>query len=530
MKKLLTALCFAALSPMVVNANNIWVADNGDGTYTNPIIHADYSDPDLIRDGDDYYMIASSFNCVPGIPILHSKDLVNWTIVNHVYENFPFSQYTRVIHGRGSWAPSIRKHDDTFYVYFCTPEEGLFAATTKDIRGKWDFHHVLQIYQWEDPCPFWDDDGKAWLVRSKLCGGPVYLHRMSDDGLTLLDPGKIVYENRHENPVLEGLKIMKRNSYYYIFAPAGGVGTGWQTVLRSKNIEGPYESRRVLAEGNGINGPHQGGLVETQTGEWWFIHFQDKDAYGRIAHLQPAKWTSDDWIVMGDDSDGDGCGIPVITHKKPNVGKKYKQIITPQTTDEFDSNKLGLQWQWQATQSPEWYSLSAKKGSMRLYSMPSSADHGNIYYAPNLLMQKLPALSFAATTKLDASELKEGERAGLVIFGLPHFYVAVERREGKLKAVLYSGNFRNCGNPPRQEKVVDLNSSTIYLKANITAESKAYFSYSEDGKNFTQFDKECEVKKGKWIGAKIGIFCINVNVHKGDGYVDFDYFRVEETK
>lgn len=297
---LLTACCLKA---------QVWVADNGDGTYRNPIIHADYSDPDVIRVGDDYYMVASSFTCAPGIPVLHSKDLVNWKIINHVYPRLPLDRYDYPAHGQGSWAPAIRYHDGKYYVYFCTPQEGLFAAYTTDPAKEWTLKHVLHVSQWEDPCPLWDEDGKAYLVRSKLCGGPVYLHRMSEDGLSILDNGKIIYWDEKENPVLEGLKTMKRNGWYYILAPAGGVSTGWQTVLRSRNIEGPYESKKVLQEGNGINGPHQGGFVDTQTGEWWFIHFQDKGVYGRIVHLQPGNWKND-WPVMGIDENGDGCGEP----------------------------------------------------------------------------------------------------------------------------------------------------------------------------------------------------------------------------
>lgn len=509
---------------------NVWAADNGDGTYTNPILHADYSDPDVIRVGEDYYMVSSSFNSVPGIPVLHSKDLINWQIINHVFSKFPLDQFDRVINGRGCWAPSIRYHNGKYYVYFCTPDEGLFAATTTDPREPWELHHVLNVRQWEDPCPFWDEDGKAWLVRSKLCGGPVYLHRMSDDGLTLLDNGKIVYQDEKENPILEGVKIMKRNSYYYILAPAGGVVSGWQTVLRSKNIEGPYEARRVLDEGNGINGPHQGGLVDTPSGEWWFIHFQDKGAFGRITHLQPARWLEDDWVVIGDDSDGDGCGVPVVSsHKKPDVGKSYK-IQTPQTTDEFKSTTLGLQWQWPASHYENWYSLTARKGYMRLYPIASPSDCGNLYYTPNLLLQKLPAPSFMATAKLDASAIEEGERAGLTVIGNEHSYLAVEKRGGEYKLVLYYGKYNNCGFPPVEEAVIDVDRSTLYLRVNVTPDEKCYYSYSESGKEFTAIDRIFNVKKGGWIGGKFGIFCINPNVMDGRGYVDFDYLRIEETK
>lgn len=527
MRYLLTLAMLLAYSINSVCAQ-VWVADQGDGTYTNPIIHADYSDPDVIRVDNDYYMVASSFNCAPGIPLLHSNDLVNWEIINHIYDELPFDQYKRVAHGRGCWAPSIRYNKGTFYVYFCTPDDGLFAATTTDPRGEWELHHVLQVSQWEDPCPFWDTDGQAWLIRSKLCGGPVYLHKMSEDGLTLLDNGVVVYWDAEENPTLEGVKMMKKDSYYYILAPAGGVTTGWQTVLRSKNIEGPYEARRVLDEGNGINGPHQGGLVDTPTGEWWFIHFQDKESYGRIVHLQPAQWLANGWVVMGEDEDGDGCGIPVLSHRKPNVGKEYA-IKTPQTTDEFNDTTLGLQWQWHGSPKDKWYSLDASQGSMRLYAIAAPTEKGNLHYTPNLLLQKIQAPSFKATTAIDASNLEEGQRAGLLMSGAQHSYIAVENRGGEFKLVAYYGKFDNCGFEPSEDAVIDLESAELLLRVEMNEDQKCYYSYSLDGVNFLPIGKEeYSVTKGRWIGAKVGLFCINPTVYDGNGYADFDYVRIEK--
>ncbi len=526
MKQLLTLTLITLVSITHISAQ-VWVADQGDGTYKNPILHADYSDPDVIRVNDDYYMVASSFNCAPGIPVLHSKDLVNWEIINHVYDYLPFDQFKRVAHGRGCWAPSIRYHEGTFYVYFCTPDEGLFAATTKDPRSKWELHHVLQVQQWEDPCPFWDTDGQAWLIRSKLCGGPVYLHKMSDDGLKLLDSGTVVYWDAEENPILEGVKMMKRNSYYYIFAPAGGVTTGWQTVLRSRNITGPYEAKRVLDEGNGINGPHQGGLVDTPTGEWWFIHFQDKDAYGRILHLQPAEWLDNDWVVIGDDTDGDGCGIPVLEHKKPNVGKTYG-IKTPQTSDDFSGDKLGLQWQWHGAEQEKWYSLKAAEGSMRLYAIAAPGEKGNIHYTPNLLLQKMQAPAFTATTSIDASALCAGERAGLVVAGAQYSFLAVENRAGEFKLAAYYGKYDNCGFEPREDEVVNFKSAKLWLRVEVCEDQTCHYSYSVDGVSFSAIGlPQYDVVKGRWIGAKFGLFCQNTNVMDGDGYADFDYINIE---
>ncbi len=507
-----------------VNAQ-VWQADNGDGTYKNPIIYADYSDPDVVRVGDDYYMVASSFTCQPGIPVLHSHDLVNWTIINYVYNTLPFEKFNRPQHGHGSWAPSIRFHDGKFYVYFCTPDEGLFMASTTDPAKTWTLTHVIDVAQWEDPCPFWDEDGKAYLVHSKLCGGPAIMHRMSADGTKLLDNGKVVYENLTENPTLEGLKMMKKDGYYYILAPAGGVPIGWQSVLRSKNIYGPFESKKVLQEGNGINGPHQGGFVDTQTGEWWFIHFQDKGVFGRVVLLQPGGW-KEAWPVMGVDINGDGIGEPVLTYKKPNVGKTYPKVGI-QTSDDFNSPELGLQWQWQAAPNPAWYSLTANKGNIRLYAFHSPTEYGNLYYAPNLLLQKVMAPSFTAITKLTLTGTLVGERAGLTMMGNKHSFICLQKTEKGNRVSLYESGFVNCGFVPVEINGIDTDKNDVWFKVMVISNGTCTYAYSFDGVNYTTFDHISKLEKGGWIGVKVGIFCLNPNVLNGQGYADFDFFNVQ---
>lgn len=503
-----------------------WNPDNGDGTYKNPIIHADYSDPDVIRVGDDYWMVASSFTCMPGIPLLHSYDLVNWKIVNHIYDKLPLQKYAHPVHGQGSWAPSIRYHEGMFYVYFCTPHDGLFVGRATDPLGKWDLKHIVDVEKWEDPCPFWDEDGQAYLVHSIHRGGPAIIHKMSQDGLQLLDNGKVVYHDVEVNPILEGLKMMKRNGWYYIFAPAGGVAHGWQTVLRSRTVYGPYEPRKVLEAGNGINGPHQGGLVETQTGEWWFIHFQSKGAYGRINHLQPARWTADDWIVIGDDADGDGIGIPVLSYRKPNVGK-YFPVCTPQTSDEFEAGTLGLQWQWQAHENPRWLSLTARPGFIRLSAEPCPSEQGNLYFAGNLLLQKLSAPSFVATTSVEACLTDVGERAGAIVMGNEYTYIALIRGECGNRISVVGGRNDKLAVVPEELASVDTDKNCVWFRIYIYENQQCVFSYSTDGVTYLRLGERYPVKSGTWIGGKIGIFCSSPNIQCGDGYADFDYFRLE---
>ncbi|MEK5165192.1 glycoside hydrolase 43 family protein [Paenibacillus sp. FSL R5-0527] len=282
-----------------------WAPDLGDGTYRNPIIFADYSDPDIIAVHDEFYMVSSSFNHMPGLPLLHSRDLVNWTIINHVVPSFDWPGYDRVQHGKGIWAPSLRYHDGKFWVFFSTPDEGIFMCQAADPFGMWTAPHLVRAAKgWIDPCPFWDEDGQAYLVHAFAFSRSgrkhlLQLFRMAPDGTRLLDEGRIIIDGTARHPTLEGPKMYKRGGYYYIFAPAGGVENGWQSVFRARSIDGPYEDKIVLHQGKtDVNGPHQGGYVELESGESWFVHFQDKGAYGRIVHLQPMRWV-DDWPVMG---------------------------------------------------------------------------------------------------------------------------------------------------------------------------------------------------------------------------------------
>jgi beta-xylosidase len=306
-----------------------WISDNGDGTYTNPIIFADYSDPDVIRVGEDFYLVSSSFSHTPGLPVLHSRDLVSWEIVGHAVQNLPSPIFQTPQHGNGVWAPSIRYHQGEFWIFYGDPDLGIFMVNTKNPAGSWESPVLVKEAKgWIDPCPLWDDDGNAYLVHvwAKSRAGfnsILTINKLSPNGTSILDAGIVVFDGHGQHPTIEGPKIYKRNGYYYIFAPAGGVKNGWQTVLRSKDIYGPYEDKIVLEQGSTtINGPHQGAWVELTSGESWFIHFQDRGAYGRIVHLQPMQW-QDDWPTMGVDFDGNGIGEPVSMYRKPEVGKNF---------------------------------------------------------------------------------------------------------------------------------------------------------------------------------------------------------------
>ena len=508
-----------------------WSPDLGNGRYRNPVIFADYSDPDVVRVGDDFYMTASSFGSFPALPILHSRDLVNWTLVNHAIPSFPDSTFDAPQHGNGVWAPALRYHDGWFWIFYGDPDRGIYRVRTRDVRARWEPPVLVQAAKgWIDPAPLWDDDGNAYLVHAfarSRSGIKHVLHvaRMSPDGTRLLDEGRPVFMDSVRHPTLEGPKLYKRNGWYYIFAPAGGVPTGWQTVLRSRSVYGPYEDRIVLARGSTpVNDPHQGGWVQTQTGEDWFLHFQDREAYGRIVHLQPMAWNGD-WPVMGSDPDGDGTGEPVLEFRKPDVGRTYSPAV-PQTTDEFSAAKLGLQWQWHANPRDTWYSLGERRGWLRLRPNPLPRGGVNLWAAPHLLLQKLPAPAFDVTTRLAFAGLRPGERAGLLVMGLDYGYLAVRRTATGAELVRASVTNAHQGTREAVTSPIPLSGESVVLRVTVSAGAKYRFWYSPDGERFEPVGDDLTAREGRWIGAKVGVFALASAGSAGAGHADFDFFRV----
>ncbi|MEK6281946.1 MAG: glycoside hydrolase 43 family protein [Acidobacteriota bacterium] len=519
--------------PQVDRPSKAWVSDNNDGTYKNPIIHADYSDPDVIRVGEDFYMTASSFNVSPGLPILHSKDLVNWRVISHALPRQPpYEVFAKPQHGNGVWAPAIRFHDGEFYIYYPDPDYGIYLVKAKHPSGPWSQPLLIKEAKgWIDPCPLWDTDGNAYLVSAMAASRSgiksiLIVSRLSADGTKMLGDGVMVFDGHDKHPTVEGPKLYKRSGYYYIFAPAGGVETGWQLVLRSKSIYGPYEERIVLAQGKTeINGPHQGAWVETQHGESWFIHFQDKGAFGRVVHLQPMKWTND-WPVMGQDPDGDGSGEPVLVFKKPNVGMMHS-VLTPTDSDEFNGNSLGLQWQWHANPGPNWFFPAGGLGFLRLFNVPLPEGHKNYWDVPNLLLQKFPAPEFTATTKVTFTARTDDEETGLIVMGLDYAYLSVKKKPGGLFISQTIVKNADAGERGKESVGISLTSNTFYLRVRVAKNAVSNFSYSVDGKSFSSVGESFNARKGKWIGAKLGIFATRSGKTRETGYVDFDWFRIE---
>lgn len=582
-----TVLALATALPILAQqTSESWNPDK-EKEYINPIINADYSDPDVCRVGNDFYMTSSSFACFPGLQILHSTDLVNWEIIGAALTDYPGESWGedeiwRSVpqHGNGVWAPAIRYHKGEFYIYCGDPDRGIFMVKTTDPRGKWsDPIWVVKAKGYIDPCPLWDEDGKAYL--SHGCAGSraglksvLFVAPMAPDGCSLLAPSRIVYDGHETQPTIEGTKFYKRDGRYYIFSPAGGVPTGWQVVLRADNPYGPYEERVVMAQGaSSVNGPHQGAWVETARGEHWFIHFQDKDAYGRVVHLQPMMWTDAGWPVIGIDKDGDGVGEPVMKYRKPDLPSSG--TFQPAESDSFRSPELGLQWQWHGIPSPYWYHIdsSAKEthtngiGAIRLYSVEQSETWKNLGDTPNLLLQKTPADRFTATAKIrfiPNPQLKQrGESCGLVLMGsdyatlkltdtpegvmLQYVECSDALKGGKENIVTsaplassalpvpYSAKYASTSVPPASAPTYM--ATDVFLRVKVEPRERkgnvpdltATFWYSLDGRKWVCMNKEPFIgKPGKWIGAKFGFYCNRYAPKNDSGWMQVDWIKVTD--
>jgi beta-glucosidase len=468
----------SAAAPASEPAPALAWGDQGDGTYRNPVLKADYSDPDVIRVGDDFYLVASDFHFV-GMQVLHSRDLVNWEIVGQVFPRLDMHPKYDEMNGyaQGTWAPTLRYHEGRYYVFVCTPYDGLFMWHATDPRGPWsETVTVKAVSGWEDPAPFWDDDGQAYLVHSVLGAGPLILHRMSPDGRRLLDDGVEIYRGR----VAEGPKLFKRGGFYYISLPEGGVEAGGQTVLRAKSLDGPWERREVLVPGS----PHQGGLVDLPSGESWFIGFKSTGHLGRVCHLLPVRWGVDGWPVFGEG------GRTVDRGKKPNVGPPHP-IGRPATSDDFDGPRLSPQWQWNHNPVPDAWSLSARPGWLRLEARPAS----DLSRARNTLTQKLWDEAGVVDVRLDTSAMADGQRAGLTfISGGAFGWVGVAMRGGTRRLAW------DQGEGPA------LAGDEVFLRGRYSG-TAARLAYSLDGRAWTETGAPFTLAFGHWKGARVGIFC-----------------------
>ena len=535
-------LCiFVSLCSVIVAqaqyCSQVWCPDNGDGTYTNPVLYADYSDPDAIAVDEDYYLTASSFNCIPGLPILHSRDLVNWTIIGHaLQEQEPREVFDKPAHGKGVWAPAIRHHDGEFYIYWGDPDYGIMMVRAKDPAGEWSKPVcVIPGKGMIDPCPLWDDDGRCYLVngwagsRSGF-NSVLTVRELSKDGTRVIGKPRIVFDGGQENHTTEGPKFYKRDGYYWIMCPAGGVAMGWQLAMRSKSPYGPYDWKKVMWQGNtDINGPHQGAWIHTAFGEDWFLHFNDKGAYGRVVYLQPVDWSSG-WPMMGNN------GEPYTKYRKPKSASNL--IVNPQENDEFTDGQLGLEWQWHANYH-QFYGMPTADGTMRLYTYDLE---GTLWDAPNLLLQKPTAPRFMATAKVRFASKEDNQYGGLVMMGRDYSALVVHRQGDNFLLQRHTCIGADMGQSETQQTLATLRSTEkdtipyspaiyidLYLRMTVR-DGQCRYSYSLDGKHFKDAGEPFTMKEGKWIGAKFGFVAECRGRKSNRGWLDVDWISVEKVK
>jgi beta-xylosidase len=517
-----------------------WVADLGDGRYRNPVLHADYSDPDAIRVGDTYYMTSSSFHSAPGLPLLQSPDLVNWTLVGHALPVLvPTARYATPRPGEGVWAPCLRYHDGKFWIFYPDPDHGIYVTTASTFTGPWSTPHLLLPGKGIiDPTPLWDDNGQAYLLHAwaKSRAGfnnvltlrrmaPDATHVLDDQGKTLIDGNRLP-----DYRTLEGPKFYKANGYYYVFAPAGGVEEGWQSVFRSRSIDGPYEARIVLQQGKtAVNGPHQGAWVRNRDGSDSFLHFQDKGVYGRVVHLQPMRWV-DDWPIIGADGPQPGVGQPVAIGIKPVANAA---LAVPPTSDEFDGLAPGLQWQWNANPQQQWLAMNRTRGMLSLNTVAVADATDYVRAAPAIIAQKLPAPSFVVDTRVQWHDPRDGDRAGLIVNAMQYAWLGMRKRGGVIELVqsTCSGGKDRC--TEAATVIATGVAPDLFLRMSMEEGGMAHFAYSTDNRQFTPAGEPFKVSKGRWVGAQVGLFAVgedssnNLSSDKpAASRLDVDYFRV----
>jgi len=441
-------------------------------------------------------------------------------------------------HGAGVWAPSIRYHEGQYYIYWGDPDFGAYMVKTKngDPAGEWT--EPLCVIPGEgiiDTTPLWDEDGRCYLVngwansRSKFAS-VLCVRELNKEGTKAISNPVIVFDgNGTENRTCEGPKFYKRDGWYWIMCPAGGVPTGFQLAMRSKSPYGPYEHKIVLQQGKtNINGPHQGAWVHTKYGEDWFLHFQDKEAYGRVVHLNPVDWSSG-WPVMGKK------GEPVTTYRKPKSSSAT--IVNPIESDEFNTPVLGYQWQWHANYH-QFFGMPTAFGTMRIYTHKLSKDWKNFWEVPNMLLQKTPADEFTVSTKLRFTSKADGQMGGLIMMGLDYQALMLKRVGRDFQLLLVTCEKADKGTAQQEQLIATLKPTAedkidykpgihedIYLRLCVK-DAKVSFFWSQNGKKYQPCGGPLKMREGKWIGAKFGYVAADLNPKTDKGWIEADWIRV----
>ncbi len=492
--------------------------DQGDGTYLNPIIPADYSDIDCIRVGNDYYAISSTFQFSPGMTLLHSKNLVNWEICTNIIsdltqigEELSWARMNR--YGKGVWAGTLRYHNGRFYLFFGTPDEGFFMTSSPDAKGPWEpLTCLLREPGWDDCSALWDDYGKAYFVGTHFSDGyKTYIFDMAADGRSI-DRSSARLVNAGNGR--EANKLIKVGNWYYlVFSEHKGSKGRYVMAKRAHSITGPYTEERQLAYAcREAHEPNQGGIIEGKDGKWYFLtHHGTGDRSGRIVSLLPVTW-ADGWPVIGEITAPDSIGKMKWDGKIPAKGGRKLSIAR---SDGFKGRRLAPQWQWNYQPRNDMFSLTERKGWLRLKAFkPLKANQ--LKYAGNTLTQRcFRTKANEVVIKMDVTNMADGQKSGLCHFSSTHAAIGVVS-EGGQRYVEY----RKDGRILRGER---LSAGVVWLRTVWGLDGISTFSYSPDGKRFIHFGEPYQMAWGQYRGDRIGIYCFNDNEEAG--YVDVDYLE-----
>lgn len=511
--------------------------DQGDGTYRNPILNADYPDVDIERVGETFYMITSTNHYAPGMTLLESKDLINWRLFGHVWDKLtwePKYNWDRMGGYRyGVWAGDLAYHDDKWYCYFIDSTSGLYVSTAYEITGPWSQPiRMLEKKAWTDPAVFWDkQEHQAYLIcnfgRDESVKNQrvnqTRLFKMSWDGLRLLDEGQAIYHG----PGTEAAKIYKVDGLFYIFLAEWRRNDRKQIVLRGKNLYGPFERKVLMEKGDVVQrSVCQGALVQAADGSWWCSHqlVQNRakskgdlagpttgESYeGRSQWLVPVEW-KDRWPILGEDPDGNGIGNTVHRCHKPIKGFP---VVAPQTDDQFDSSKLGPQWQWNHNPRDSHWSLTERPGWLRLKAGVPVGD-GGFWNAANTISQRIMGKGKGvATAKVDISGMKPGQHAGFCHHSGQYVLLGISVDDDGTKRLCFNNNGKQTEGP-------DVTADVIYYRTDIDGD-RAVFYYSFNGETWKRFGDEFKLKFGRWRGDRLGFYCWNDELDAG--YIDIDWF------
>ena len=573
MRRLLIGLFMLHLSLLTSSAQS-WTADNGNGTYTNPLFYDEFSDPDILRVGDDYYLAGTTMHAVPGLVILHSKDLVNWENISYCFDRFDFEDDAfslknhQEIYGQGVWAPAIRYANGQFYVFTNINGKGLQCYTSKDIRGPWEHHNMQgRIY---DLSVLFDDDGKIYAIHGY---GEVKCTELKPDMSGPIEETErtIIPEG---NGVGEGHHIYKINGMYYLIS-TDYMPNGRTLCSRSKSIWGPYETRVITADetygyhaasltqvprgtkyrigedgtkfslgpldkdATACSNAHQGGIVQAKDGKWWALFMQDFHSIGRTVCLMPMTW-EDGWPMVGLKGN---LGRAPRTWFKPDFSRKeergMRNEITPHApydrSDDFDyspsSKTLKPIWQWNHNPDDKMWSL--KGGRLRLQSMPAE----QLMWARNTLTQRVIGPKSIATVELYIKGMKDGDVAGLGNINVPCSWIGIVKDGNNLTLQCFEQltNDTTVLKPQTsilkpQTSILKPQTSRIWLRCIGDYDNdQAQYAYSTDGVTFHTLGRMMPLSYQliSFQGSRHALFAFN---HKGlkGGYAEFDNFEVSE--